>query len=219
MKTDPKKGRKRPPDQEEEKDLSEYYRLNTKAVEDLVTADVSNSPKVSREELNKYRSGPKITLKTWVKVILMKWWFAGAACFFFYWGLGVAVPSQENLLLILGAGLGFVIDLLENNILRYYASPPGANDRWMMVTAKGFKSLPLNLLYGYLLLAAVVLSYNGINGAWIALTGPTDTIPVGVEPILFGALVMGWDMAFLGMKRVFGRMLADAKKQAGAQGR
>ena len=218
MKTDPKKGRKRQPAQKEEKDLSEYYRLNTKAVEDLVTADVSNSPKVSREELNKYRSGPKITLKTWVKVILMKWWFAGAACFFFYWGLGVAIPSQENLLLILGAGLGFIKDLLENNILKYYARPAGANDRWMMVTAKGFKSLPLNLLYGYLLLAAVVLTYNGINGAWIALTGPTDTIPVGVEPILFGALVMGWDMAFLGIKRVFGRMLADAKKQAGARG-
>ena len=217
MKTEPKRGRKQQPVPEEEKSLSEYYRLNTKAIEDLVTADVSNSPKVSREELNKYRSGPKITLKTWVKVILMKWWFAGAACFFFYWGLAVAVPSQENLLLILGAGLGLVMDLLENNILKYYAKPPGANDRWMMVTAKGFKSLPLNLLYGYVLLAAVVLSYNGINGAVIALTGKTDTIPVGVEPILFGLLVMGWDMAFLAIKRGFSRILTDAKKQA-AQG-
>ena len=40
----------------------QYYRLNTKAVDDLVNADVSNSPEVSREELNKYRSGPKPVL-------------------------------------------------------------------------------------------------------------------------------------------------------------
>ena len=39
---------------------TDYYRLKTKAVDDLVSADVTNSPKVSREELNKYRSGPKV---------------------------------------------------------------------------------------------------------------------------------------------------------------
>ena len=210
------KGRKnREPAHDEEKTLSEHYKLNTKAVDDLVSADVTNSPKVSREELNRYRSGPKITLAGWVKVILIKWWFAGACCFFFYWGLGAAIPSQENLLLILGAALGFVMDLLENNILRYYARTPGANNRWMMLTRKGFVSLPLNLLYGYLLLALVILSYNAINAAAIALTGPTDSIPVGVEPLLFGLLVMGWDMLFLAMKRVLSSIVNDAKKQNG----
>jgi hypothetical protein len=210
-------GKKKTPEKEPERTLSEAYRLNTKAVEDLVTADVTNSPKVSQAELDKYRSGPKIRLADWVKVILMKWWFAGACCFFFYWGLGVAVPSQENLLLILGAGLGFVKDLMENNILRYYAKRPGENDRWMMVTRKGFVSLPLNILYGYVLLALTVLSYNAINGAWIALTGPTDTLPVGVEPILFGLLVMGWDLLLIAMKRGLKNIVADAKKQAGKQ--
>jgi len=207
--------KKQTPAKDGEKTLSEYYRLNTKAVDDLVTADVSNSPKVSREELNRYRSGPKITLAAWVKVILIKWWFAGACCFFFYWGLGVTVPSQENLLLILGAGLGLVMDLLENNILRYYARTPGGNDRWMMFPKKGWKSLLLNLLYGYWLLALVVLSYNGINALVIAVAGPSDTIPVGVEPILFGLLVMGWDMLFLGMKRMAKAVAADAKNQNG----
>lgn len=205
--------KKRAPEPEEEKTLAEYYRLNTKAVDDLVSADASNSPKVSREELNRYRSGPKITLAHWVKVILLKWWFAGACCFFFYWGLAVAVPSQENLLLILGAGLGFVMDLLENSILRYYAKTPGANDRWMMVPAKGFKSLPLNILYGYLLLAMTVLSYNGINAVILAISGAKDTVPVGVEPILFGLLVTGWDLLFITLKRTLKSILADAKKQ------
>ena len=208
-------GRKQTPEKPAEQTLSDYYKLNTKAVEDLVTADETNSPKVSQAELNRYRSGPKIRVTSWVKVILLKWWFAGACCFFFYWGLGVAVPSHENLLLILGAGLGFVMDLLENNILRYYAKTPGGNNRWMMVTRKGFASLPLNILYGYLLLFLVILSYNGINAGYIALTGPTDTIPVGVEPILFGLLVTAWDLLLLKMKRVMKSMVADAKKQNG----
>ena len=210
-------GREKKPEQEAEKDLSEYYRLKTKAVDDLVSADVTNSPKVSREELNKYRSGPKVRVAHPVKVILLKWWFAGACCFFFYWGLGTAIPSQENLLLILGAGLGFVTDLLVNRILRYYASPDGANDRWMMVTGKGFRTLPLNLLYAYWLLFLTVLTYNAVNAAVIAAGGLQDTVPVGVEPILFGLIVTGWDMLFLAMKRVVRSIAADATKQSGRQ--
>ena len=210
-------GREKKPEQEAEKDLSEYYRLKTKAVDDLVSADASNSPKVSREELDRYRSGPRIRVAHPVKVILLKWWFAGACCFFFYWGLGTAIPSQENLLLILGAGLGFVTDLLVNRILRYYASPDGANDRWMMVTGKGFRTLPLNLLYAYWLLFLTVLTYNAVNAAVIAAGGLQDTVPVGVEPILFGLIVTGWDMLFLAMKRVVRSIAADATKQSGRQ--
>ena len=211
-------GKKNRPVREEEKTLSEYYSLNTKAVDDLVNADSSNSPKVSTEELNKYRSGPKIKLSDWAKAILIKWWFAGACCFFFLWGLGIAVPNRENQLLILGAGLGFVTDLLVNNIFRFYAKVPGANDRWMMFPKKGFRSLPLNVLYGYWLLFFVVLTYNGVNALWIALTGPTDTVPVGVEPILFGLFTLGWDLLFLGMKRLGKNMAADAARKNRSHG-
>ena len=115
-------GRKsRKPAPEEHRDAAEYYKLNTKAVEDLVTADKNNSPQVSEAELRKYRSGLKIQLKDWVKVMLIKWWFAGAVCFFFFWGLGMMIPSMENQLIVLGIGLGMVTDLLTNSIFRYYA--------------------------------------------------------------------------------------------------
>ena len=109
--------------------------------------------------------------------------------------------------------MGFVTDLLVNRILRYYASPADANDRWMMVTGKGFRTLPLNLLYAYWLLLFTVLTYNAVNAAVIAVRGLQDTIPVGVEPILFGLIVMGWDMLFLAMKRVVKSIAADAAKQ------
>ena len=207
-------GRKsRKPAPEKPRDAAEYYRLNTRAVDDLVTADVSNSPKVSRKELDKYRSGPKIHLSDWVKVILVKWWFAGAVCFFFLWGLGTVVPNRENQLIITGLGLGFVTDLLVNKIFRYYEKTPGGNNRWMMVTKKGFISLPLNVIYAFVLLACIVGTYNAVNAVWLAASGQQDTIPVGVGPILFGLFATVWDLIFLGMKQMLKRIISDADRQ------
>ena len=201
------------PEKEPDRSAAEYYRLNTKAVDDLVTADVSNSPKVSRKELDKYRSGPKIHLSDWVKVILVKWWFAGAVCFFFLWGLGTVVPNRENQLIITGLGLGFVTDLLVNKIFRYYEKTPGGNNRWMMVTKKGFISLPLNVIYAFVLLACIVGTYNAMNAVWLAASGQQDTIPVGVGPILFGLFATVWDLIFLGMKQMLKRIISDADRQ------
>ena len=139
-----KKGRKPAP--EPHKTASDYYSLNTKAVEDLVSADVTNSPKVSEAELRRYRSGPKIRLADWMKAVLLKWWFAGAVCFFFLWGLGTVVPNRENQLIIVGLALGAVTDLFTNNIFRFYARTPGENDRWMMFPRNSFSTLPLNIV-------------------------------------------------------------------------
>ena len=210
-----RKNRKKP--QEEPRAAADYYKLNVKAVDDLVNATQENSPKVSEKELRKYRSGPKIHLRDWVKAVLVKWWFAGAVCFFFYWGLGLLVSNPENMLLILGVGLGLVTDLLTNNVLRFWAKIPGGNDRWIMVTKKGAPGLLLNVLYGLVILACVVASYQGLNRLLIAVTGAArDSVPLGVEPIAFGLLTTGWDFLFIGMKRTAGKILSDAtKKTAG----
>ena len=42
--------------QDERRASADYYRLNTKAVDDLVNATPENSPQVSEKELRKYRS-------------------------------------------------------------------------------------------------------------------------------------------------------------------
>ena len=81
---------------EEQRVTSEYYRLNTKAVKDLAEANVENSPEVSQEELDKYRSGPKIKIADWVKAILIKGWFAGAVCFFVFWGLSNETTTDDK---------------------------------------------------------------------------------------------------------------------------
>ncbi len=200
---------------EEKRAAADYYKLNLKAVDDLVTASPENSPRVSEKELRKYRSGLKLRLPAWLKAALIKLWFNGATCFFFFWGLGIYVTSQLDQLVILALALGFITDLLTNNVLRFYAPTKGANDRYMMFPRKGYASLPLNVVYAAWILFCVVNTYNAINTALVGLSGAKDSVPLGVGPILFGTFAMAWDFLFLAMKRTARRILEDAKKTAG----
>ena len=205
---------KQPP-REPDKSASEYYKLNVTAVEDLVTADVTNSPKVDKKELRKYQSGPRVNVADWVKAVFLKAWLGGMACFFFLWGLGTYLPSWLDQLFVLGLALGFIKDLIENSIFRFWAKTPGANDHWMMFPKKNFLFLPFNVLYAYLLLFCVVKTYDTINAVLIGVTGAEGTVPLGVGPILFGLFAAGWELLFIALKRLGQRMLRDAKESAG----
>ncbi|MDE6591217.1 MAG: hypothetical protein K2K53_12920, partial [Oscillospiraceae bacterium] len=77
------KKRKNAPGKPDAERQTDYYKLKTQAVDDLVNANEDNSPEVSEEELRAYRSGPKMKVADWVKMLFIKAWFAGAVCFFF----------------------------------------------------------------------------------------------------------------------------------------
>ena len=192
------------PPRETPKSAADYYKLNLKAVDDLVTADRDNSPKVSEAELRKYRSGPKIRLSESLKALLIKFWFNGATCFFFLWGLGAYLHSWLDQMVVLALALGAVTDLLTNNVFRFYARTPGTNDRWMMFPQRAFYTLPLNLLYAGVLLFLVMTTYNVVNAAIIGVTGVKDTLPLGVGPILFGVFTTAWDILLIRIKHTAG---------------
>ena len=201
---------KQAPARDEKRAAADYYKLNRQAVEDLVTADESNSPPVSEEELRRYTSGPKVKMSHWLKIVLIKAWFFAAVCYFFLWG--AFVSNVVDQIVVTGIALGFVIDILVNNLLRFMEKTPGANDGWILVSKKGFVSLPLNVVYGLVLMLCVVETYEVINRLLtLLLRLPAGEIPLGVGPILFGLLAMGWDALFLLMKRTLRRIVADAK--------
>lgn len=189
---------------------SDYYKLKTQAVNDLVTANVENSPEVSEEELRAYRSGPKLKLADWVKLVFVKFWFAGAVCFFIIWGLGGFFADELDLLFVTGIVLGMVTDLLTNNVLRFFEKTPGENQRWIMVERRGTPGLFLNILYGFVVLALVWGLYNAINLAAAGLTGQTDRVVLGVEPIVFGLFCMGFDLLLLQAKHAIQRLRRPA---------
>lgn len=193
---------------------SGYYDLKTQAINDLAEADESNSPEVSQEELRQYTSSSGIKIPYAVKMLFIKFWFAGATCFFFIWGLGGYLADQLDLLFVTGLALGMVTDILTNNALRFLAQTPGGNDRWMMFPKKGFVSLPLNVLYAFLLLGLVYGLYSGINWLAAQASGMPDSIALGVEPILFGLFYLGFDELLLAVKRGVLGLVHGRKKAA-----
>ena len=197
----------------EETTPSRNFDLKTEAMDALVNNDAEKVPDYSKEELKKYRSRGSVRIPNWLKMICIKAWFAGAVCFFILWGLGNYVAGLD-MLVVSALALGMVTDLLTNNVLRFLEATPGENNIWMMIPPKGVRSFMLNLLYSGVVLACVFLFYNLLNYIIITITGAVDTIPIGVEPLLFGLLCMGFDMLFVAIKRLIKSIIRDAKTAA-----
>jgi hypothetical protein len=196
-----------------QKETTTNYNLNSDAVEALVSASPETVPDYSEAELKKYRGRGRFHLPNWLKMIAIKAWFAGAVCFFILWGLGTYIGGLD-MLVATGIAMGMVTDLLTNNVLRFVEDTPGANNGWMLIPPKGVRSFVLNILYGCVIMACVFMLYNAINYALIAITGQQGTIYLGVEPLLFGVMCMGVDLLFIGSKRLLVRIFRDAAATA-----
>ena len=197
------------PENEKKRTDASYYKLHTEAVEDLVSANSDNTPKYSKEELEKYRSGRgKWHLPASVKAILIKWWFYGAVCFFVFMGLGLYLADTLDLYFVAAIVLGMVGDLLINRFLRFTEKLPGGNAVYMMVTKRGATGFFLNILYATWLLFLVVTCYGLVNAVLGAMGGY-----LGVEPICFGLFAVGCDLMCLKVKKTFLKILADARRK------
>lgn len=195
----------------EKETVEKNYHLNSEAVENLAGADREEVPQYSQEELNQYRTKKGFHIPQWLKLLLVKAWFAGAVCFFILWGLGTYIGNMLDMLFILGIVLGMVNDLLVNSVLRFMELTPGANDRWMFLPKKGLGSFFGNILYAFLIIYCVYSLYNGINMVLSLVLGTTDVIYLGVEPILFGTFCTGFDMLFVWFKHLAAELIRKAK--------
>lgn len=201
-------------DNKEKDPIAANYNLKTEAMDALTNTDEEKVPQYSKEELDKYRSKSKLHIPNWLKMIAIKAWFYGAVCFFFLWGLGNYISNYLDMLFVTGVAMGMVTDLLLNNSLRFFEKNPGEDDVWMMIRPRGVRSFFLNIIYACVIMFCVFMFYNLLNYAIITVTGAEDTIPVGVEPLLFGLLSMGFDMLFIGIKRLLTGIIRDAKAAA-----
>lgn len=189
------------------------YELKSDAVEKLLKAEAGDVPEFSQEELKKYRSKGKINIPQPLKVIFLKAWFPGAVCYFILWGLGMYIYSLVDMLFIMGIVLGMATDLLTNNVIRFIETTPGENDKWLMFPKKGMISFFLNMVYALVLVICVYFLYSGINLVIVSIIGNPDTVPLGVEPILYGVFCMGFDLLFVGCKNLIKQILSDAMKK------
>lgn len=195
------------------KNENRNYELKSDAVDKLLKAEAGDVPEFSEEELKKYRSKGGIKLSNTAKVLLLKAWFAGAVCYFILWGLGMYIYSLIDMLFILGIVLGMVTDLLTNNVIRFIESTPGENDKWLMFPKKGMTSFFLNLVYALVIVTCVYFLYSGLNLMIVRMIGDPDTVPLGVEPILYGVFCMGFDVMLVSCKNLMKQIISDAKEK------
>ena len=198
----------------EDRSAASHYNLKTDAVERLVNA--KDAPEVSEKEIRKYTSRRKFHIPMWLKIVLVKFWFAGAVCYFFLWGLGIYLQGLD-LMVVLAIGLGLVTDLMVNRFLRNFETEKGENDKWMMVTVRKYWSVFLNVIYSGILLYCVFQTYYVAN-VFMGVDPNVDSTQaesmLGVEPILFGLLYMGFDILFIFVKRVLKNIIRDAQAKA-----
>ena len=188
--------------EDEKKTAAEYYELKTGAVDDLVNADVTNAPEVSKAELRKYRQG-RFAIPDPVKFFFVKWWFAGMVCYFMVFGLSAYSIANLDMVIITGLTYGMAMHALVNGYLRMKAETEGENDGWALFPRTGIPWLIANAVYGIVLCFLAFMTYAALG------------LQEAVGPILFGTFVAAWDGVFILCKRLFLRILADAKKKAG----
>lgn len=181
---------------------AEYYDLKTDAIERLLNA--KNAPPVSDKEIEKYTSKHKRRIPSWLKAVLIKFWFSGAVCYFVMWGLGMTV-SGLDLIAVLAVVLGLVNDLMVNHALRHFEPCPGAYNKWMMFPIKKFWTVFLNVLYAAVILFFIIQTYTLINVVLVGDAGTVERVAVGVEPILFGLLFTGYDVLFVTIKNALAK--------------
>lgn len=188
------------------------YSTHSDAVDRLVNADKKDFGKEAKlnDPGKKYRSGVLDRIPAPVKALFIKFWFYGAICFFIFWGLSL-VNSLDSWV-IMSIVIGFVNDILVNNILRFIEIIPGENSKWMMFTQKKYWTLPANVLYAFLIFYCVRTLYVIIN-----LLGAPIGFYLGVEPIMFGILFTLIDLLFIGMKKIFKTILKDAQDKVNKQ--
>lgn len=190
----------------------DYYDLKTDAVERLVNASEDTVDEVGAKEIKQYKSSSLEKLPAWVKAMFIKFWFNGAVCFFFFWGLGTYILNQTDLVIVVSVAMGVITDILVNNMLRFIDDGTNTMDKWMMFSVKKFWTFFANIIYAFVIITLVALTYNGIN----ILFGANETgqITVGVEPLLFGIMYLFFDIIFIACKNLLLKIIADAKNKS-----
>ena len=198
--------------------IENYYDLKVDKIDELVDAlknDDAGSENLSmnisdctgehdeagrHKQFDPYRTDFLGKIPVWLKAIFIKFWFAGAVCYFIVWG--IALENALDSLILTGVVLGLVVEILVNPLFRFMESDKKEYDAYIMFPFpfKAYWTFFANIAYYVVVLVCVNFTYLGINLLINNITGTVDNVNVGVEPLLFGLIALIIDMAFIGIK-------------------
>lgn len=196
------------------------YDLKTSAVEDLLSAfqeeENNNSvhkkytPKKEEQKFNPYKIDKLAKIPTWIKVFFVKFWIAGAICYFCLWGLGAQVYDILDRLVLTAVITGVIVDFMVNPAFLYFESDKKEFHKYMLipVSAKKLWSLPINIIVSIVEVLIIFWIYSSINILYNNIYNkPDDYIFLGVEPILYGLLFLLIDMGIISIKNLLVKVI------------
>lgn len=219
--------------------IENYYELKTKEVDDLVAAlkgEVDESeaepvptniaeitgeeqtvkPGSKKADFDPYKIDKLSRIPVWVKAIFIKWWFAGAVCYFVLMGLGMVVKDALDQAVLAGCVLGIFTDIFVNPIFRYMESSNKEYNAYMMFPFpfKQFWTFFTNIVY-YLVVGLIVMfMYSGINQLFNLINSNYEGyVTIAVGPLLYGTFCVIVDMAFIGIKDLIVFLVKRAKRK------
>lgn len=223
----------------QETTIENYYDLRMDKVDELVAAlkddseapaeDISfdiydctgvDDPKNKKfggkqKQFDPYKTDFLGRVPTWIKALFVKFWFAGAVCFFIMWGIGI---DDLDAVVLMGFVMGIVVDVLVNPLFRYMESDRKEYNSYMMFPFpfKAFWTFFTNIVYYIGVLLLVMLCYTGLEELINIIKGTQGMYYVGVEPLLFGVFCVIVDMIFIGVKNGLVRLFKKLRKKENA---
>lgn len=216
--------------------IENYYDLKTKEVDDLVAALKGDSESVEKQEpitkniaeitgeeakaepgtkkaeFDPYKIDKFSRIPVWLKAFFIKFWFAGAVCYFVNMGLGVYINATLDLMLLDGLLLGLITDCMVNPIFRMLESSDKEYNNFMMFPFpfKKYWTFFTNIIYYIGVFYVVMYAYTGLNELAQLINRNWF---IAVEPLLFGVIALLADMAFIGIKDLVVYLVKRGKRK------
>ena len=205
---------------DKETTITDYYDLKKDQMDELVSAlkgesslsgeelstkvsDCTGEEPASKKEAEQtfdpYKRDLLSRIPVWVKAFFIKFWFAGAVCYFVNMGLGVYITSAVDLLVLDGVVLGIIVDCLINPLFRMMETGDHEYDPYVMFPFpfKVYWTFFANIAYYIVVFIGVNYVYMGIN---LLLQLIDTNMLLALEPLLFGLFVLIVDMTLIGIK-------------------
>ena len=153
-----------------------------------------------RKQFDPYKTDFLSRIPAWVKAIFIKFWFAGAVCYFVM--LGLQISDTLDRVVLTGAVMGLVVDILVNPLMRYMETDRHEYNAFMMFPFpfKAFWTFFTNIIYYIVIIFGVSTLYTLI-------------MRDGVEPLLFGLFTVAVDMVFIGIKDLIVFLVKKSRKK------
>ena len=165
-------------------------------------------------EFNPYEVDKLARVPSWLKILLLKYWAAAAACFLLFGisQLGLSLDTKSatedvettvKLLVLLGLFLSVFMNYVLRPFVRLMFNRRDNTYRYNMINMKGIKSFGLALVYNMImamiiyLVLVYILSPNGLVLDPFGTTGG-----IGIEPFTVGFIYLFFDAIFLIIKNL-----------------